>query len=65
MEKVAASMASELEGTVKSIKESLASGIDTASLDCDGMLREMTSNLKKDVHSIVQEIGKGHSTEDE
>ena len=57
MEKVAASMASELEGTVKSIKESLASDIDTASLDCDVMLREMTSNLKKDVHSIVQEIG--------
>ena len=32
--------------------------IDTAELDCGEMLREMTYNLKRDIHGIVQEIGK-------
>ena len=40
------SMSNELEGTVKSTKKALiACDIGTAGLDCDGMLREMTSNV--------------------
>lgn len=57
MKKVASSMSNELVGTVNSTKESLACDISTAGLDCDGILREMTSNLKRDFHGIIQEIG--------
>ena len=54
LERVAASITRELEGTVKSMKESMAVDFDTAGLDCGAKLEEMTSSLKKDWSNVVQ-----------
>ena len=54
LERVASSITRELEGTVKSMKESMAVDFDTAGLDCGAKLEEMTSSLKKDWSNVVQ-----------
>ena len=56
MEKVASSLENELEGSIKSLKESLDLEIDTASTDCSAVIQEMAESIKNEVSCVVKQL---------